>query len=141
MSNVIVKRQKKEKELIIENLKKMPIVQYACNRCGIGRATYYRWRKDDMDFTKSTDEAIFEGVNFINDLAESKLLSAINEGNLTAILYWLNHRHNAYRNKVEILTDPKQNQSLTPEQEAAVKKALSLTGLIEKEEQNGKKHS
>jgi len=133
MNNAIIKRQKKEKELIIENLRQMPIIQIACNKSGVGRATYYRWRRDDSEFTKLADEAIFAGVSYINDLAESKLLSAINENNLTAILYWLNHRHNAYSHKVEITTNPKPDQSLTPEQQEAVKNAMVLTGLAEKQ--------
>lgn len=133
MSNAIIKRQKKEKQLIIDNLKHLPIIEVACSKSGIARATYYRWRKEDEEFAKLADESISFGVNYISDLAESKLLSAINEGNLTAILYWLNHRHNAYSNKVEITTNPKPDQSLTPEQQEAVKKAMVLTGLAEKQ--------
>jgi hypothetical protein len=135
MSHVIIKRQKIEKHAIIDNLKHLPIIEVACSKAGIARATYYRWRKTDGMFTKLADDAISAGVNYINDLAESKLLSEINGGNLTAILYWLNHRHTAYSNKVEITTNVKQNEKLTPEQQKAVKKALSLTGLVEQDKE------
>lgn len=132
MSNAIIKRQKKEKQLIIDNLKHLPIIEVAVSKSRIARATYYRWRKEDEEFAKLADESISFGVNYINDLAESKLLSAINEGSLTAILYWLNHRHNAYSNKVEITTNLKGNERLTKEQQKAVKQALTMTGLMGK---------
>jgi len=131
--NTLTKRQQKDKQAIIDNLKHLPIVEVACSKAGIARATYYRWRKTDEAFTKVADDAISDGVSYINDLAESKLLSEINGGNLSAVLYWLNHRHNAYSNKVEITTAAKQNDKLTPDQQKAVKKALSFTGLIEQE--------
>jgi len=35
-------RIKVEQDLIIEQLKKTPIVQVACEKCGVGRSTYYR---------------------------------------------------------------------------------------------------
>ena len=47
MDNTIEKRQSKNKEQLLEILKKTPIVQIACEKAGVGRATYYRWRKDD----------------------------------------------------------------------------------------------
>lgn len=130
MSNAIIKRQKVDKQTVIDNLRHLPIIEVACNKAGIARATYYRWRKSDLAFTKLADEAIDAGVSYINDLAESKLLSEINGGNLTAVLYWLNHRHTAYSNKVEITTAVKPNDKLTPEQQKAVKQALALTGLL-----------
>ena len=44
-SNKILKRQKKEKLLLIEQLSKYPVVQVACEKTGVSRATYYRWRE------------------------------------------------------------------------------------------------
>ncbi len=38
-------KQDKNKKAIIEKLKQSPIIQIACKKVGIGRATYYRWRK------------------------------------------------------------------------------------------------
>ena len=54
----IQKRMDNNKELVVEQLKKTPIVQIACEKTGIGRATYYRWRKEDAEFGKLADEAI-----------------------------------------------------------------------------------
>ena len=81
----------RNKELIIEKLKSLPIIQIACEKIGIGRATYYRWREQDPEFADAANKAIREGQQFINDMAESQLLSAIKDQNMTAIIYWLNH--------------------------------------------------
>jgi transcriptional regulator of acetoin/glycerol metabolism len=46
--SVIQERQKHEKNALIEALKEMPIVQIACKKAGVGRATYYRWLQEDQ---------------------------------------------------------------------------------------------
>lgn len=134
-NNTIIKRQQKEKLALIENLKQVPIVQVAANKSGIGRATYYRWRQQDKEFAILADAALADGYSLINDMSESQIISAIKDGNLTAVMYWLNHRHNAYRNKVELTTELKDEpESLTTEQQAIVKKVLALTGIAKEEE-------
>jgi len=130
-NKTIVKRQKKEKELILEQLKKTPIVQIACEKLGVGRATYYRWRKEDLKFAEDADIAVEDGNKLINDMAESQLMSAIRDKNMTAIIYWLNHHHPAYTTKMEITAKLKRdNEQLTPEQEILVLKALKLASVI-----------
>jgi hypothetical protein len=91
--STIDKRQTKEKELLLEQFRKMPIVQIACEKTGIGRATYYRWRKDDQKFANQADLALEDGNRLINDIAESQLLSAIRDKNMTAIIFWLKSHH------------------------------------------------
>ncbi|MDD2807496.1 MAG: phBC6A51 family helix-turn-helix protein [Patescibacteria group bacterium] len=123
-------RQEKDKEAIVENLRKIPIVQISCERAGINRSTYYRWRKLDATFAKAADEAIKTGLAMVNDLAESQLISAIRDQNMSGIIFWLKHRHKAYRNKVEISGKIKTDTNkLTPEQEQAILKALELSTL------------
>jgi len=129
--NKIQKRQQKEKTLLLEQLKRTPIVQIACEKTGIARATYYRWRNDDGDFSGKSDEALTEGASLVNDMAESQLMSAIRDKNLTAIIFWLKHHHPLYATKVEVTARLKaDNEVLTPEQEALVTKALKLATLI-----------
>lgn len=128
-------KQSKKKELILEHLRKAPIVQLAVERAGVGRATFYRWRKEDKTFAESVEEALVSGASIINDLAESKLIAAIKEGNLTGIIYWLKHRHPAYATRVELAVHQPVSEQLTPEQEAVVKKALALASLTEPEPQ------
>lgn len=121
----------KNKELLIEQLKKTPIVQVACGKVNIGRATYYRWRNEDKEFTAKADDALDEGSSLVNDIAESQLMSAIKDKNLTAIIFWLKHHHPTYATKVEITGRLKaENEVLTPEQEALITKALQLAALI-----------
>lgn len=129
----------KNRELLLEQLKKTPIVQVACGKINISRATYYRWRKDDQEFAKTADEAITEGALLVNDIAESQLMSAIKDKNLTAIIFWLKHHHPSYATKVEVTARLKaDNEVLTPEQESLVTKALKLAALIQdgREESN-----
>ena len=51
-------KQDKSKELIIEQLKKTPIVQIACEKSNVSRATYYRWREENAEFKKAAEELI-----------------------------------------------------------------------------------
>jgi len=129
----IGKRIKKEKELILDQLKKTPIVQLACEKMGISRATYYRWKKADRKFSMLAQESILEGSRLVNDMAESQLLSAIRDKNMTAIIFWLKHHHPAYETRVEIRQAASQaDENLTKKQKEVIKKALE-TAMIDKE--------
>jgi len=135
MDKTIEKRQSKNKEQLLEILKKTPIVQIACEKAGVGRATYYRWRKEDAEFAQQSDQALLDGSLLVNDMAESQLMSAIKDKNMTAIIFWLKHHHPAYLTRVEITSGQTKDPMLTTEQEEAVKKALLLAGLIKPEVQ------
>ncbi|MCX6810140.1 MAG: phBC6A51 family helix-turn-helix protein [Candidatus Berkelbacteria bacterium] len=138
MSNAIETRQTKQKELIIAQLKLTPIVQIACSKCNIARSTYYLWAKEDKDFAAKVEAAVEYGTNMINDLAESQLVTLIKDGNISAIFYWLNHRHGKYSNKLEITTKGGSDE-LTHEQGKSIKNALVLASLINPI--NGKEHN
>lgn len=134
----IQKRIDKNQELLLEQLKKTPIVQVACEKVGIGRATYYRWRNENEEFAEQADSAIAEGSSLVNDMAESQLMAAIRDKNLTAIIFWLKHHHPHYATKVEVTARLKaDNEVLTPEQEALVTKALKLASLIPNIQEGG----
>ncbi len=126
-------RIKSEQDLLLEQLKKTPIVQIACEKINVGRSTYYRWRKEDAEFTQQSDQALLDGSLLVNDMAESQLLSAIRDKNMTAIIFWLKHHHPAYLTRVEITSGDKEDGKLTDEQEISVKKALVLAGIIKAE--------
>lgn len=125
-------KTQQQKQLLIEQLQKTPIVQFACEKTGIVRATYYRWRGEDLEFAKQADAALGEGALLVNDLAESQIISAIKDRNITAIIYWLRHHHPSYTNRLELVASLKQEE-LTPEQEAAVREALRLSALLPEE--------
>jgi len=125
-------RKAREQAALFEQLRKVPIVSIACEKAGVGRATYYRWKKEDTEFSKAADEALAEGTYLVNDMAESQLLAAIRDNNLGAVMYWLKHRNPNYNNKLEVTARIKQeNDALTPEQEAAITEALKLASLTD----------
>lgn len=119
-----MKKNKKQGEFL-EQLRKIPIVQVACEKTGISRNSVYRWRNEDEKFKKDFDEALAEGEALINDMSESQLLTLIKEKNWSAISFWLKHRNPRFTDKIEITTK-KDLEELTPEQETIVRKALEL---------------
>ncbi len=131
-SQITIKnRKKKEQGLLLEQFKRTPIVQVACEKIGIGRATFYRWKKEDKEFAIQADDALLQGSLLINDMAESQLISAIRDQNLGAIVFWLKHHHPNYTTRVEVTARLKaDNEVLTPDQEALVNKALRLASLV-----------
>lgn len=130
MSNDLQDRTQQNRQLMVEQLKKTPVVQIACEKVGVARSTFYRWKDEDPKFAKEADEALAEGVSLINDMAESQLLSAIRDRNISAIFYWLNHRHSAYSNKLEITTKSADTEKLTQEEQDLVTKALKHAALL-----------
>lgn len=84
------------RERVLLELEKMPIVAVACKKSGLCRATLYRWCLESKSFSKQVKDAIAKGVSLINDLAESKLINGIEDGEFNNIKYWLNNRHPDY---------------------------------------------
>lgn len=123
----VEKRQVQEKQLVVEQLRKTPIVQVSCEKTGIGRASYYRWRKEDPEFAKKANQALAEGVALVNDMAESQLLASIRDQNLTAIIFWLKHRHSSYSTKIE-LKSQHEDEKLSAEQKIIIQQALQIIG-------------
>ncbi len=121
------------KKLIVEQLKKTPIVQVACEKVDVSRATYYRWRTEDTEFKKASDLALREGFLLINDMAESQLLSAIRDKHMTAIIYWLKHHHPLYESRLAITHKQDHEYELTEEEKAIVEQALALVSSTNKE--------
>lgn len=107
----------------LEELKKVPIIQVACEKTGISRQTYYRWRKHFKKFSVEAEKAMEEGVAFVNDMSETQLLNLIKDKEFKAIAFWLKHRNQNYREKVEV-TNLSKEIELTNEQKAVIKNAL-----------------
>ncbi len=99
-----------DKNKFLKELEKNPIIQIACRKTGIAKATFYRWIKTDRKFKKDSEESLNQGRSFINDLAESKLIISVNNGNLTAIIYWLKNNHSRYSEKVDFLSPKEQKK-------------------------------
>ncbi len=124
-----MKKTNTSKSLLLEQLRKTPIVQIVCEKSSISRASFYRWKAEDPEFAKAADEATLEGYLLVNDLAESQLIGAVKDRNLTAIMYWLKHHHADYKNRLEIEGTINTIQELNPEQKELVKQALKLSGI------------
>ncbi len=93
----MARNKKADQKKLIDVLETTPIIEYACRKTGIPRATFYRWRKSDLGFADKVDEALASGVDIVNDLAESQLIKLIKDSNLTAIIFWLKYRHPVYK--------------------------------------------
>jgi hypothetical protein len=113
-------------EPFLEELRRVPIIQIACEKTGVSRQSIYRWRKADPKLSTKIDKAILEGVSFVNDMSESQLLNMIKSGEYQAIRLWLTNNHARYTNKLHI-TETKEKKDLTDEQKSTIKKALSLS--------------
>lgn len=96
---VIYRRKKKEKKLILDLLLKYPIVQLACEKAGISRATFYRWKNEDEEFNIESEKAIFEWKQLINDMAEINVITWIKNWDKTLTMYWLNNNNPNYSNR------------------------------------------
>ena len=67
-------RQDKLKVMLLEQLKRTPIKEIACDKASVSRTTFYRWIKGSKKFEAEAEAAFNEGRDFINDLAESQVL-------------------------------------------------------------------
>lgn len=75
-----------DKEAFVRIFKKKGCnVSATCDAVGITRATFYNHKNDDPTFAA----AIGEAEEAVIDMAESKLLKNINDGDNTAIIFFL----------------------------------------------------
>lgn len=96
------KRIKKEKEEFLEKLRESTgIVTVACQKQNIARGTFYNWCNSDADFKKKVDEVKKEQIGVVED----RLLKAILEGNVSAIIFYLRCRHPDFKPKSEVSFD------------------------------------
>lgn len=96
----------------IEQLKKAAVealhksrgnVSAACAACGIGRTQFYQWKKDDEEFAHAVDNVREIEI----DKVESKLLDKIDDGDITAIIFYLKTigKKRGYVERQEITAD------------------------------------
>ena len=123
-------KKNKVKDAFLDELRKIPIVQVACEKTGVSRNSIYRWKREDKAFEKEMEEALVEGEALVNDMSESQLLTLIKEKNFSAVRFWLNRRHPKFKDKVEVTTKiGLHDDDLSPEQEKIVKRALEIATL------------
>ncbi|MEO6536179.1 MAG: hypothetical protein ABIT47_00670 [Candidatus Paceibacterota bacterium] len=127
-------KKNKVKDTFLEQLRKVPIVQVACEKVGVSRNSVYRWKNDDPEFAQEMETALIDGEALVNDMSENQLLVLIREKNWHAISFWLRKRNPKFKDKIEVEMKPKQEE-LNPEQEATVREALRLAGHLPTENQ------
>lgn len=121
-------KKSKLQNQFFEELAKVPIVQVACEKTGVSRNSVYRWRKEDKAFASKMDKALADGVALVNDMSESQMLTMIKEKNWSAISFWLRHRNDNYKDKIEVITK-EESEALTPAQAKIVRQALRLAAI------------
>ena len=118
------------KKRFLEHLRKVPIIQVACEKTSVSRATIYRWRDKEKKFRKEFEEALAEGEALVNDMSESQLISLIKEKNFQAVSFWLRHRHQKFRERIEVSgTLETKQETLSKEEAKLVRKALRLASF------------
>ena len=88
--------KKHQKNKLLDTLREYPVIKTSCEKCNIGRATYYRWCQDDEMFAAAASKALKEGILLVNDISEENLITMVRDSELPAIKYWLRHHHDTY---------------------------------------------
>jgi hypothetical protein len=119
---------KKDKLRVLEHLRSVPIIEVACKKANIARATYYRWRNEDPDFLRESEDALEDGIALINDMTESQLIGLIKEKKFQAVQFWLRHNHSRFllKEKEHSLMKPRRDTPLSKEQTKVLRGALAL---------------
>tara|TARA_R100001163_G_scaffold4987_1_gene6182 strand:- start:29 stop:382 length:354 start_codon:yes stop_codon:yes gene_type:complete len=75
-----------KKESMLKALESsLGVVTVACKSADVPRSTYYKWLKEDEDFSK----AVKEIENIALDFAESQLHTQMKDGNTSATIFYL----------------------------------------------------
>lgn len=121
-------KKNRVKDAFLEHLRKVPIVQAACEQVGVSRNSVYTWRNTDPSFRKQMEEALAEGEALMNDITENQLLSLISEKHWPAISFWLTKRNSRFRDRVDVRTTfDSADDTLSLEQETLVREALRFS--------------
>ena len=99
------KEKEKKKKLLVELLSKTPIVETACQKVGITRMMFYRWKEDDSDFTEAIEDALSVSRERTNDLAESQIINKIKDDHFGACTFWLRNNCKRYHAKKAITAE------------------------------------
>jgi hypothetical protein len=121
-------KKNKFQDQFLAELVKVPIVQVACEKTGLSRNSVYRWRKEDKEFLKKMDDALCRRRCSCKRYERKPVAHAHQGKELSAISFWLRHRNDNYKNKLEITTK-EDGEELTPSQAKIVKQALKLAKI------------
>lgn len=117
--NTIKERIKQDKEEFLKLLSEtIGVVSAACQRKGISRTTYYKWYDQDPEFRKKVERIKREQVGYVED----RLLKAIADDNIAAIIFYLKCKHPEFR--------PRQELTLSADRETIDRALDKLKGLL-----------
>jgi len=132
----------RQKQAVLAELTRYPVIQAAVAKVGVGRATFYKWLKEDKEFAELASKTRIDGQRFINDLAESQIIRHIQDGYFPSCVYWLRHHHEDYEERVsqkhEHHIDIESVRQLTREEKESIARALhnlGLAGVIKMEQE------
>lgn len=113
----------KLKKRLLESLETFHgIVSSACKECKCSRDTFYRYVKDDKEFSKHVDDISNTALDFV----EGKLFDKVESGDTTAIIFYLKtkgkKRGYIETNKFEISTSDDMEIELPPEVKRSTRK-------------------
>lgn len=78
--------REKKKELILEALEEtMGMITTSCERAGVSRVSFEKWRKDDPEFDGKVNAIKAKQKEFV----EGQLMTAIRNGNVAAMMFFL----------------------------------------------------
>ena len=98
----------KQQEEFLEAFKKTWTITGACLKIGINRTTLYNWAKRYPGFSERMEEIKKEHVDYV----EGKLIKAIEEDELGAIIFFLKNNSKKYRPK-SIFDPGEDNEEIT----------------------------
>jgi hypothetical protein len=94
------------KSKLLEYLADLPVTSSACKKTGINRTTFYRWYENDINFRNRVDEIMTIGKKNIADVGKVALFKQVQEGNLRAIIFMLQHYDPDFRPVRTTYVDP-----------------------------------
>jgi hypothetical protein len=128
-------KTKDGKKKMLEALRENHIVLAACRKTGISKSSFYRWCQDDPAFAAEAGAAIQEGIDLVNDAAESNVVVGIKNQDKDMTKFWLTHRHPAYADKIKIESD-KPDEPLTLEEEEKMLKGLAAWRSLQEQDES-----
>jgi hypothetical protein len=124
--NTLDERIAKDKTAFLDALAKQPIVSVACERSGVSKPTYHRWKAEDEAFAKAVDEAIVEGKSLVSDVAKAQLISLMRDKNFQAIKLWLTNNDPDFKPSLMIEGEIKVEKKLSPEEAEEMRRTLEI---------------
>lgn len=126
-------RSSEERKKLLEALAEAPFVSHACKKLGVSRATFYRWR-ENTEFEQEVQDALEMGRARGCDIAEAALYKAMQDGNMTAIKFFLQNNEPRYALKRPIYVSP--HHTLQPGDTCPTCNSTAWTPLTKEEKRD-----